>query len=140
MMSRCEGSFGCIEMVDLAVRRAAEYAYAGSLPAGIFFHPEILIESIVVAGDKPDLVPATTAAPLPEGSQVDFGNQREISFIGDVRGDCGVPVGPHIAHVAGELVVRRPHHVIDDQAVLSGREKLGEADVTEVRGRFVANI
>jgi len=74
MMSRREGGFGCIEMVDFAVWGAAENAYAGSLPAGIFFHVEILIESVVVAGEKPDLVPATTAALLPEGCEVDFRN------------------------------------------------------------------
>src|SRR6266853_766186 len=127
-------------MVDLSVCGAAEYAHARPLPATFFFHEKIPVKSVVVAGQEPDLVPAAAAGPLPERSEFDFGNQREIDFITHVRGYRGIPIGPHIAHGTGELIVRGPHHVIDDEAVFSGSEELGEADVPEVRWRFITNV
>src|SRR6266849_1500521 len=120
-------------MVDLPICCASEYADARPLPAAVFFHEKIPVKSVVVARQKPDFVPAPAAGPLPERCEFDFGNQREINFITDVLSNRGVPIGPHIAHGTGELIVRCPHHVIDDETVFSGSEELGEADVPEVR-------
>ena len=51
-----------------------------------------------------------------------------------------VAVGPHVAHPARQFVVRAPHHVIHDQAVLAGSEKFRETHVPKLLGRFVAKI
>jgi len=123
MVSWSERCLGCVKVADLPVRRAAEYTDARPLSLFIL-HVEILVERIAAAGQEPDFVPIPGAGPLPESREVDSCNQREINFIAHVRSNPGVPVGPHIAHGTGELIIRSPHHVIDDEPVLSGSEEL----------------
>src|ERR1700688_1348558 len=131
--------FGSIGEIDFAVGSAAEYADGGSL-AFFVFRKKIAVERVVVAGENTHLVPAAAAGPFPEAADLHFGDQHEIDFIAEVLRDARVAVGPHVAHGARKLVVRAPHHVIDDQAVLAGSEKFREAHVPEIRGGFVAKI
>src|SRR5271169_2381996 len=121
MVSGRTRDFGSICKMDFAVGRAAEYADGGSLPFCIF-HKEIVVKRIVVAGEKTELVPSPAAAPLPEAADLHFGDQHEIDFVAHVLCDSRVAVSPHVAHPARKLVVRSPHQVIDDQAVLAGSE------------------
>src|SRR5216684_2481447 len=53
-------------MVDLPICCAPEYADARPLPAAVFFHQKIPAKSAVVAGPKPDLVPAKEEGPFRE--------------------------------------------------------------------------
>ena len=101
---------------------------------------KIAVERVVVAGEKTHLVPAAAAAPFPEAADFYFGDQHEIDFVAEVLRDARIAVGPHVAHGARKLVVRAPHHVIDDQAVLAGSEKFRKMHVPEIRGGFVAKI
>src|ERR1700674_4329422 len=138
MVPRRARQFSCVGKIDFAVVGAAEYADGGPLSFFVF-HKKIAVKRVVVAGEETNLVPAPAAAPIPEAADLHFGNQDEIDFVAHVLGDARIAVSPHVAHRARKLVVRTPHHVIHDQAVLAGSEEFREANVADICGRFVPN-
>lgn len=114
-------SLGGIEMMDFAVRFAAEDADARMLSI-VTFDVEILVETTLAARQQPDFVPSALARPFPEFSDFDFGHQYKICFLGDMRSDGIVSIGPHRAHRTSGHIRRPPHHVIHDEPILAGRK------------------
>src|ERR1700721_2130269 len=100
-------------MMDFAVRLTAEHAKTGML-SSLTLDVEILVEATLAAGQQPNFVPSAPPRPFPEFSDFDLGYHYKICFLGDMRSDRVVPIGPHGTHRTGRHVGRAPHHVLHD--------------------------
>src|SRR5271168_3702270 len=109
--------FGGIEMMDFAIRFAAKHTESRML-SSVTFDMEILVEITLAAGEQPDFVPSPPPRPFPELSDFNLGYQYKICFLGDVRSDRIVSIGPHGTHRTGGHVGRAPHHVIHNESIL----------------------